>query len=226
MLAVTQRARGVSRTSLVVAIGALAIVTGCETAKPTALKASNDAGITVLLVHDGATVATLAPGFRGQVTDVDGWSYPRTIRLTTVSGTELGDPWDASGGQFSLAMGECGEITLWLGGPDPSFDPGPVISADACPAELTLGFPVDCGPIQDAALCQKAVEVASTAKLNPPPIVAASIRLPVPDDACAKAMYHECGPGSVIVVIQSGDTLQDVALVRENDGWDRLDLRR
>ena len=84
---------------------------------------------------------------------------------------------------------------------------------------LTVDFPVDCGPIQDVALCQKAVEVAATAKLNPPPIADVSIRRPRPDDECAKRVLHPCGPSAVIVVIQSGDTLQDVPLVRTADGW-------
>ena len=87
-------------------------------------------------------------------------------------------------------------------------------------------FPVDCGPIQDATLCRNAVEVAATAKLNPPPIAKVSIRRPRADDDCTKA-FHECGPEAIIVVIQSGDTLQDVPLIRlSGGGWVRLDLVR
>ena len=98
--------------------------------------------------------------------------------------------------------------------PDPSGPP---------PA---FGFSVECGPIQDVSLCRKAIEVASTAKLNPPPITAASIRRPRDGDECVTARFHVCGPEAVIVVIQSGDTLQDVALVRTADSWARLDIRR
>lgn len=92
-------------------------------------------------------------------------------------------------------------------------------------APLALDFPIECGPIQDVALCQEAIDVASTAKLNPPPIAAASIRRPRADDDCITA-FHPCGPDAVIVVIQSGDTLQEIALVRLVDGWIRLDLVR
>jgi hypothetical protein len=84
---------------------------------------------------------------------------------------------------------------------------------------------IECGPIADPALCRIAIEVAVTAKLNPPPMVAAHIRRPDPDDPCTK-WFHECGPEAVIVVIQSGDTLQDVPLVRTTGGWVRLDLVR
>ncbi len=98
--------------------------------------------------------------------------------------------------------------------PDPSRPP---------PA---FAFSVECGPIQDASLCRKAIEVASTAKLNPPPISEARIRRPREGDECLTAVFHDCGPDAVIVVIQSGDTLQDVALVRDGDGWARLDARR
>jgi hypothetical protein len=86
-------------------------------------------------VHDGTVVATIAPGFRGRLTDVDGWGYPRTVRLTTLSGAKLGNAWDASGteGEFNLDMAECGQIFLWLGSPDPSFDAPASIPAAACP---------------------------------------------------------------------------------------------
>lgn len=101
--------------------------------------------------------------------------------------------------------------------PDPSVTPSQPVAFD---------FPVDCGPIVDAALCHKAVEVAATAKLNPPPIVEARIRRPRGDDDCTTA-FHECGPEAVIVVIQSGDTLQEVPLIPlRGGGWVRLDLVR
>lgn len=86
-------------------------------------------------------------------------------------------------------------------------------------------FPVDCGPINDAARCAKAVEVAAAAKINPPPIADATIRRPRAGDDCLTAL-HPCGPDAVIVVIQSGDTLQDVALIPSGGGWVRFDLVR
>jgi hypothetical protein len=119
--------------TLLCIVGALVIVSGCGTSRSTSLSAANDSGISVLLVHDGTVVATIAPGFRGRLTDVDGWGFPRTVRLTTVSRTELSDPWDASAGEFNLDMGECGQIFLWIGSPDPSFDLPPSIPASACP---------------------------------------------------------------------------------------------
>jgi hypothetical protein len=100
----------------------------------TGVSASNDSGISVLLVHDGTVVATIAPGFRGRLADVGGWGNPRWVRLTTLAGTELGDPWDASAGEFSLDKAECGQIFLWIGSPDPSFDLTPSIPAAACPS--------------------------------------------------------------------------------------------
>lgn len=90
---------------------------------------------------------------------------------------------------------------------------------------MGFAFPVDCGPIQDAALCREAVEVAATAKLDPPPIIEVTLRRPRPDDECTTA-FHPCRPDAIIVVIQSGGTLQDVPLVRMADGWVRLDLVR
>jgi hypothetical protein len=86
-------------------------------------------------------------------------------------------------------------------------------------------FPVDCGPISDEASCARAVEVAATAKLNPPPIVDATIRRPRAGDDCLTA-FRPCGSDAVIVVIQSGDTLQDVALIPSAGGWVRLDVLR
>lgn len=100
--------------------------------------------------------------------------------------------------------------------PDTSFVPTPA---------LGFNFPIQCGPIQNLILCRKAVEVASTAKLNPPPIAAVTIRRPRADDACATA-FRECGPAAVIVTIQSGDTQQEVPLLPTNGGWVRLDQVR
>jgi hypothetical protein len=92
-------------------------------------------------------------------------------------------------------------------------------------ASLGADVAIDCGPVADANLCRNAVAVAATAKLNPPPIVKATLRRPRPDDACTTA-FHACGPESVIVTIQSGDTLQEVPLVPTATGWVRLDLVR
>jgi hypothetical protein len=86
-------------------------------------------------------------------------------------------------------------------------------------------FPIDCGPIADEASCARAVEVAATAKLNPPPIVEATIRRPRVGDDCLTA-FRPCGPDAVIVVIQSGDTLQAVALIPSGGGWVRFDVLR
>ena len=77
---------------------------------------------------------------------------------------------------------------------------------------------VDCGPIPDQALCEQAVVTALLAQLNAPPASAVTLRLPRPDDDC-KARVQPCDAGAVIAVIQSGDTLQDVALQRTVDGW-------
>ena len=95
------------------------------------------------------------------------------------------------------------------------------------PARASLGtdLAIECGPIADAALCRDAVAVAATAQLNPPPIVRATLRRPRPDDACTTA-FHACGPTSVIVTIQSGDTLQEIPLVPTATGWVRLELVR
>jgi len=100
-----------------------------------------------------------------------------------------------------------------------------ILALAGCSPSLSVDFRVDCGPIPDAVLCREAVDVAATAKLNPPPIVRASIRRPRADDPCATAL-HPCGPEAVIVTMQSGDTLQDVALVPSGDGWMRHDLIR
>lgn len=92
-------------------------------------------------------------------------------------------------------------------------------------ASIAPDIAIECGPIADRALCQKAVEVAATAKINPPPIAAVRIRHPEPDDPCTRWL-HPCDAEAVIVAIQSGDTIQEVPLVRSADGWVRLDLIR
>ncbi|MEW5990735.1 MAG: hypothetical protein AB1736_05230 [Chloroflexota bacterium] len=84
---------------------------------------------------------------------------------------------------------------------------------------------LDCGPIADRALCLKAAEVAATAKVNPPQIVAVRIRLPDEDDAC-RDWLHPCFSGAVIVEIQSGDAIEAIPLIPSADGWVRLDLVR
>jgi len=94
-------------------------------------------------------------------------------------------------------------------------------SATSTPAPIVSLAPdvsVECGPIADLALCRLAIEVAATAKINPPPIVAAWIRRSDPSDACTEWL-QACGPDAVIVVIQSGDTLQNVPLLRSPAGW-------
>ena len=100
--------------------------------------------------------------------------------------------------------------------PTPSVAPIPALGFD---------FPVDCGPIENVALCRKAVEIAATEKRNPPPIAEVRIRLPRADDDCM-TWFHECGAGSIMVGIQSGDTVQDVPLIRTSDTWVPLDLVR
>lgn len=67
-----------------------------------------------------------------------------------------------------------------------------------------------------------AITAQSGCALTPSPTIAPSARA---GDACITA-FHPCGPDAVIVVIQRGDTLQDVALVPTTEGWVRLDLVR
>ena len=90
---------------------------------------------------------------------------------------------------------------------------------------IPSGATIDCGALVDEALCRTAVQVAITAQLNPPPIARASIRRPAVDDDCL-TLPHPCDASSVIVTLQSGDTLQEVALMRSGAGWVRLDLVR
>lgn len=106
-----------------------------------------------------------------------------------------------------------------------SPSPSPNVSGEPS-RPLAFEFPVDCGPLGDGALCEQAVQVALTAKLNPPATAGVTIRRPRADDACATA-FRECGPNGVIVTIQSGDTLQEVPLIPLlGGGWVRLDLVR
>lgn len=100
------------------------------------------------------------------------------------------------------------------------------LRSTAAPATIPTGASIDCGPIVDQALCQAAVAVAITAQLNPPPIAAASLRRPRAGDDCLARLLQPCDASSIIVVLQSGDTIQDVALIRSGTGWVRLDLVR
>ena len=84
---------------------------------------------------------------------------------------------------------------------------------------------IECGPVVGRELCEKAVAVALTAQLNVPPAALVQLRLPREDDDC-RSWFHPCDAGTVIAVIQSGDTLQDVPLQPTADGWVRLDLVR
>jgi hypothetical protein len=77
---------------------------------------------------------------------------------------------------------------------------------------------VECGPIADRASCVRAAELAATAKLNPPPLVAVSVRRPDPGDPCVE-WPQACGADAVIVQLQSGDTIQAVPLVPSAGGW-------
>jgi hypothetical protein len=86
-------------------------------------------------------------------------------------------------------------------------------------SSLPPEVPIVCGPITDLALCHRAAELAAMAKLNPPPVASVRIRQPDPeDDACAE-WANPCGAGTVIVDIQSGDTIQAIPLVLTGSGW-------
>lgn len=98
------------------------------------------------------------------------------------------------------------------------------LPAETRPA-IPPGATINCGPIAEPERCQLAVEVALTAQLNPPPIAAASLRRPRADDDCV-TQFHPCDAGSIIVTLQSGDTLQEVPLIPTGAGWVRLDLVR
>ena len=94
------------------------------------------------------------------------------------------------------------------------------------PAEVDPGTVVDCGPVNDTNLCRLAVEVALTRQLNPPPAREVHLRLARPDDDCWAQDFHPCGAGSIVAAISSGDTIQDVPLVRTDGGWIPFDLVR
>ena len=92
-------------------------------------------------------------------------------------------------------------------------------------APVPPGLTVDCGPVQNPGLCRSAVATVLSAKLNPPAASVVTLRLSTPGDDC-RTWFHACETGMVIGVIQSGDTLQDVPIIRTADGWTRLDLVR
>ena len=100
-----------------------------------------------------------------------------------------------------------------LGTPTPTTDPG------ASPASEVS---IDCGPIVDRPLCLAAVDIALTAKVNPPPLVSARLRRPDAGDDC-RTGFHACGPTAVIVELQSGDVIEAVPLIPTAGGWVRLD---
>ena len=89
------------------------------------------------------------------------------------------------------------------------------LPAAGLPQEVTI----DCGPIADRALCRTAAEFAASVRLNPPPVVDVRIRLPIPGRDSCTGWANPCGERSVIVTIQSGDTLQDIALVLTGGEW-------
>lgn len=112
-------------------------------------------------------------------------------------------------GGLVVVVGGCS----FLGSPSAAL---PTIPADA---------QIDCGALLDQALCRVAVQVAITAQLNPPPIAKATVRRPAVNDDCF-AVPHPCSATSVIVTLQSGDTIQEVALIPTTDGWALLDPPR
>jgi len=120
-----------------------------------------------------------------------------------------------------LVLGLTGCSTTSTSLPEAPADPPPATIGPQFPE----GMAIECGPVADRPLCEIAVAVALTGQLNPPPAASVAIRLPRADDDCL-TWFHACGAGSVIAVIQSGDTLQDVPLIRTADGWVRLDLVR
>jgi hypothetical protein len=84
---------------------------------------------------------------------------------------------------------------------------------------------IECGALLDEGLCRMAVQVAITVQRNPPPIVDARVRRPAVGDDCL-TQPHPCDASSIIVTLQSGDTLQDVPLARTATGWVPLELVR
>jgi hypothetical protein len=89
------------------------------------------------------------------------------------------------------------------------------LPAAGLPPEVTI----ECGPIADRALCLSAAEFAASVRLNPPPVVDVGIRLPIPGRDSCTAWATPCGELSVIVTIQSGDTLQDIPIVLTGGEW-------
>lgn len=90
---------------------------------------------------------------------------------------------------------------------------------------LDPAVPIECGPVTERDLCVIAAEVAAAARANSPPVADVTMRLPRPDDDCV-GWQPPCGVGTLIVVIQSGDTLQEIPLVRAGDGWAPLNPPR
>jgi hypothetical protein len=101
---------------------------------------------------------------------------------------------------------------------------GPTPTSDRTPSPAP-GISIDCGPFVDHDLCLQAVDVATRAKINPPPVAGATLRRPRPDDECI-TWFHPCGPEALIVDLRSGDTILAVPLVRSTGGWARLDSVR
>lgn len=99
------------------------------------INVSNDSAIAVIVSINGATVGRVEPGFRGAYTDVGAGNSPRSVTLTTASGSQLSSPWDAQSGALEVSMDpECGTITLWIGPAGPSFGAKATLNPSACPS--------------------------------------------------------------------------------------------
>ena len=94
------------------------------------------------------------------------------------------------------------------------------------PIEPDAATVVDCGPVNDPDLCRLAVGTALTMQLNAPPASEVHLRFARPDDDCWSLGFHPCDGRTVVATIQSGDTIQEVPLVRRDDGWIPFDLIR
>jgi hypothetical protein len=116
-------------------------------------------------------------------------------------------------------------VGLWGSGKDPELCPFFRHDAPAWCVRFD-GAEIDCGPIPDGESCLIALTVALTAQFNPPPAWELSIRRPNAQDDCAELVVHPCDENGAVVEIRSGDTVQDVPLVRTQDGWVRHDLIR
>lgn len=92
------------------------------------------------------------------------------------------------------------------------------LPAAALPPEVTI----ECGPIADRALCRAAAELAASVRSNPPPVVVVRMRLPIRGEDPCTAWANPCRDRSVIVTIQSGDTLQDIPLRLTGTDWSVL----